>query len=72
MIFEVTTLKSRAHRRTVQLHSYHHNTKYDTLHIGNVVQYRLFLPVKIRVSDTTKVKDSLSVFLGSRVFIERQ
>lgn len=69
MYFEVTTDKQRAHRRTMQLHSYHHNNKYDTIHVGDLVKYRLFLPMRIRVADTTKVKDSLSVFLGSKVFI---
>ncbi|WP_147201789.1 hypothetical protein [Segetibacter aerophilus] len=72
MIFEITTSKERAHRRTVQLHSYNHNSKYDTTHIGDVVRYRLFLPVRIRPSDSTRVKDSLSIFLGSRVMIEKQ
>jgi hypothetical protein len=72
MIFEVTYLKERAHRRTLQLHAYNTKNKYDTMHVGNLVKYRLFLPVKIRVADTTRVKDSLSKFLGSSVFIEKQ
>ncbi|MGI8634820.1 MAG: hypothetical protein ACR2KZ_05395 [Segetibacter sp.] len=72
VIFEITISKERAHRRTVQLHNYHHNSKYDTTHVGEIVRYRLFLPVRIRVSDTTRVKDSLSTFLGSKVFIEKQ
>jgi hypothetical protein len=72
VIFEVTTLKERAHKRTVQLHNYKHNSKYDTVHVGDVVRYRLFLPVRMRPSDSTRVKDSLSVFLGSHVTIEKQ
>ncbi|WP_297820265.1 hypothetical protein [Segetibacter sp.] len=71
MIFEITTLKARAHKRTVQLHSYKHNSKYDTIHVGPVVNYRLFLPVRIRPSDTTRVKDSLSIFFGSGVRVEK-
>ena len=71
-IFEITTSKERAHRRTMQLHNYHHNSKYDTAHVGDIVRYRLFLPVRVRVADTTKVKDSLSIFLGSKVSIEKQ
>lgn len=72
MVFEVTTLKDRALKRTRQLHSYNHNSKYDTVHVGDVVRYRLFLPVRIKPADTTRVKDSLGVFLGSRVTVERQ
>lgn len=69
MIFEVTTLKERARKRTMQLHSYNTKSKYDTIHVDEMVKYRLFLPVKIRPSDTTRVKDSLTAFLGSKVFI---
>ncbi|MDQ6814869.1 MAG: hypothetical protein M3040_14130 [Bacteroidota bacterium] len=72
MIFEVTNLKERAHRRTQQLHRYNTKNKYDTVHVGDVVKYRLFLPVRIRLADTTRVKDSLRKFLGSTVFIEKQ
>lgn len=72
MIFEVTTSKERALKRTAQLHSYHHNSKYDTVRVGDVVRYRLFLPVRIKPTDTTRVKDSLSIFLGSRVRVDRQ
>lgn len=72
MIFEVTNSKERAHLRTMKLHSYNKKNKYDTVHVGDIVKYRLFMPVKIRVADTTRVKDSLSKFLGSHVFIEKQ
>ena len=71
MIFEVTPSYEREHRRTVQLHSYNHKNKYDTVHVGDAVKYRLFLPVTIRPRDTTRVKDSLGTFLGSRVFVEK-
>jgi hypothetical protein len=71
MIFEVTTLKESARKRTMQLKSYNTRSKYDTMHVGDVVRYRLFIPVKIRPSDTTRVKDSLNTFLGSKIFIEK-
>lgn len=71
MIFEVTNVYQRAHKRTAQLQSYNTRSKYDTVHVNNVVKYRLFVPVKIRPADTTRVKDSLSKFLGSKVFIEK-
>lgn len=72
MIFEITPLKERAHRRTMQLRSYGTVNKYDTIHDNDIVKYRLFVPVKIRSSDTTRVKDSLATFLGSQVHIEKQ
>lgn len=72
MIFEVTSSYSRAHKRTMQLQSYNTRSKYDTVHENDMVKYRLFLPVKIRSADTTRVKDSLAKFLGSKVFIVKQ
>jgi hypothetical protein len=72
MVFEVTPSYERAHRRTMQLQSYNTRSRYDTIHVNDVVKYRLFLPLKIRPADTTHVKDSLSKFLGSRVFIVKQ
>lgn len=72
MIFEVTDLAQRAHKRTMQLHSYNTKSKYDTIHVNDMVKYRLFVPVRVRPADTTRVKDSLSKFLGSRVFIVKQ
>lgn len=72
MIFEVTSVKERAHKRTMQLHSYNHNSKYDTTHVGDAVRYRLFFPVRIKPADTTRVKDSLSIFLGSKIRVEKQ
>lgn len=71
MIFEVTDLKARAYKRTMQLNSYNTRNKYDTIHQNNIVKYRLFVPVRIRSADTTRVKDSLSIFLGSKIFIEQ-
>lgn len=71
MIFEITTSKERAHRRTVQLRSYNTRNKYDTMHVGDFINYRLFVPMKIRASDTTHIKDSLSRFLGSSIIIEK-
>lgn len=72
MIFEITPLLQRAHKRTMQLHSYNTRSKYDTIHENEMVKYRLFIPLRIRPADTTHVKDSLSKFLGSKVFIVKQ
>ncbi len=72
MIFEITKLRQRANRRTLQLHSLHSYTQYDSVGTGDSVKYRLFLPVKIRTADIRRVKDSLHVFFGGRIIAEKQ
>lgn len=72
MIFETTNLKGRADRRTAQLHLLHSYTKVDTIRNGPNVLYRLYLPMKIRMTDTTHVKDSLKIFFGGLITAERQ
>jgi hypothetical protein len=72
MIFEVTYSRDRAVRRTTKLQSYNTRSLYDSLYVNNLMKYRLFLPVKIRPADTTRVKDSLRIFLGSRITVEKQ
>ena len=72
MVFETTKWKKRADKRTYQLHLLHSYTKIDSLHIGDSVMYRLYLPMKIRMSDTTHTKDSLKIFFGGTINAERQ
>ncbi len=72
MIFETTIKKSRADRRTYQLHALHAYTKFDTIHIADSTLYRLYLPMKIRIADTTRIKDSLKIFFGGNIIAERQ
>ena len=72
MIFETTIKKSRADRRTYQLHAMHSYTKVDTIHIADSILYRLYLPMKIKINDTTRIKDSLKIFFGGKINAERQ
>lgn len=71
IIFETTRYRARANTRTAQLHRFNSYTKIDTITVNDSLRYRLYLPVKIRPADTTRYKDSLSAFFGSRVFIQK-
>ncbi len=72
MIFETTKKKYRADKRTYQLHALHSYTKIDTIHIADSIMYRLYLPMKIKIADTTRIKDSLKIFFGGVITAERQ
>lgn len=72
MVFETTKWKGRADKRTYQLRFHRSYTKIDTIRIGDSILYRLYLPMKIRMSDTTHVKDSLKIFFGGNILAERQ
>lgn len=72
MIFETTKWKKRADRRTNQLHVLHSYSQYDTVQIGDSLIYRLYLPMKIKMADTTHVQDSLKIFFGGKITAERQ
>lgn len=72
MVFEITKSKERALTRTEQLNNLHSYTQYDSIPINDsVAYYRLFLIMKVAAADTTHVKDSLRIFFGSRVFMEK-
>ncbi|WP_018611458.1 hypothetical protein [Segetibacter koreensis] len=72
MVFEITKSKERATSRTAQLNNLHSYTQYDSIPINDsVAYYRLFLPMKINPADTTHVKDSLRIFFGKKIFIEK-
>lgn len=72
MVFEITKSKERALARTEQLNNLHSYTQYDSIPINDsVAYYRLFLMMKVAAADTTHVKDSLQIFFGSRVFMEK-
>lgn len=70
MIFEVTGNKDRAFVRTARLKNYKIKVSVDTLVNGDSTRYRLFIPVRINVSDTARYKDSLSRFFARPVIIE--
>jgi len=72
MVFEVTKSKERAHSRTAQLNDLHSYTQYDSIPINDSVAYfRLFLMMKVAPADTTRVKDSLQIWFGKKVFMEK-
>ena len=72
MIFEITKTRARAERRTLQLQSLHSYTKYDSIRIADSLFYRLYLPLKAKPADTTHLKDSLKIFFGHKIRIEKQ
>jgi hypothetical protein len=72
MIFEITRLKERAINRTRQLNTLRSRTTYDTIRVNDSLRYRLFLPVRIRPIDTVRYKDSLRIFFGNKIRVERQ
>ena len=70
-IFEVTSLRSRAIIRTTQLKQYGVNGLYDSFSRDNVMWYRLFIYKNILPQDTTRVKDSLSLYFGRKVRLQK-
>ncbi len=70
-IFEVTSLRSRAIVRTTQLKQYGVNGLYDSFSRDNVMWYRLFIYKNILPQDTTRVKDSLSLYFGRKVRLQK-
>lgn len=71
MAFEVYRFKERAIARTIQLQKFGTPVKMDTIVVRDSLRYRLYLPVSINRADTTRVKDSLSILFGTRVFIAK-
>ena len=67
MVFETTRFKISAASRSEQLIQFGVPVKVDTILVRDSVRYRLYVPMKIRQSDSTKVKDSLSLLLGSPI-----
>jgi hypothetical protein len=73
MIFEITKSEERAHSRTAQLNNLQSNTQYDSIPINDsVAYYRLFLPMKVASADTPRIKDSLEIFFGKKIFLEKE
>jgi hypothetical protein len=70
-IFEVTSLRTRAVVRTTQLKQFGVNGLYDSFNRDNIKWYRLFIYKNIFPQDTAKVKDSLSLYFGRKVRLER-
>ena len=72
MIFEITDWKEKAYQKTAQLNRLHSATKIDTVHKLGIVYYRLYLPIKIKNSDSARITDSLKIFFGSKITALKQ
>ncbi len=70
-IFEVTGLRTRAITRTSQLQQFGVNGLYDSFTRDNTKWYRLFIYKNILPQDTIRVKDSLTLYFGRKVRLER-
>jgi hypothetical protein len=55
--------KVRAFKRTEALRSYGHNVKMET---SDSITFKLFIPIKGNLADTTRMKDSLGVIFGKK------
>lgn len=71
VIHEITKWKERANKRTTQLNQLGIKSYFDSVVIRDTLRYRLFVYQKIQPADTTKAKDSLSIFFGRRVRLEK-
>jgi hypothetical protein len=69
-IFETTASGLRARTRTAQLNSYGNHAGFDSFMNNNTRYFSLYLLNTNKLSDTTKVKDSFSLYLQRPVKIE--
>lgn len=67
VIHETTKWKQRVVARTTQLAQFGLRNHYDSLIIRDTLRYRMFIYQNIPLSDTNRVKDSLSLYFGRRV-----
>jgi hypothetical protein len=70
-VFEITKWKERVTKRTSQLAEYGIKSFYDSMIIRDTLRYRMFVYQKISPADSIKVRDSLSLFFGRKVRLER-
>jgi disulfide bond formation protein DsbB len=70
-IFEITKRRERAITRTAQLNQFGLQSGFDSSIIRDTLRYRLFVYKNVRLADSVKVKDSLSLYFGRRVSLER-
>jgi nucleoid DNA-binding protein len=72
MIFDVTKSKERIFARSERLKRDGITFKIDTTTINDTLRYRMFIPKRLRATDTLRVKDSLSIFFSRRVIVEKR
>lgn len=70
-IFEITKWKERVDKRTAQLAQFGIKSYYDSMIIRDTLRYRIFVYQKIMPADTVRVKDSLSLYFGRKVRLEK-
>lgn len=70
-IFEITKWKERVDKRTAQLAQYGIKAMYDSMVIRDTLRYRMFIYQKIPLQDSARVRDSLSLYFGRRVRLEK-
>lgn len=71
VIHETTMRRQRALTRTNQLNEFGLRSFIDSMKIRDTLYYRMFIYKNIMPADTTRVRDSLSVYFGRRVRLER-
>ena len=69
--FETTASRTRAVTRTEQLKEYGVPALFDSINVQNQQWYRLFIYQSIMPRDTTRIKDSLSLYFGRKVKLQR-
>ncbi len=55
-------LRERALARTSQLNTYGNRARFDTVYIGDSLRYRLYIPMRLPVSDTVRARTRLPNF----------
>ena len=72
LIFDVTKSKERVFARSARLKKDGVAFKIDTLRINDTLNYRMYIPKKLRAVDTLRVRDSLVKFFVKRIIVERK
>lgn len=71
LIFDITRSSQRIQQRSDRLRRDGVFFKVDTLTQSDSTVYRMYIPKKLRNTDTTRVKDSLYKFFIKRIIVER-
>jgi hypothetical protein len=71
VIHEITKWRERATKRTSQLNQLGIKSTFDSMVMRDTLRYRLFVYKSIQPADTNKAKDSLSIFFGRKVRLEK-
>ncbi len=72
MIFDVTKSRQRILSRSERLTKDGVRFKVDTLYLNDSLYYRMFIPKKLLVRDTLRVRDSLVKFFQKNIIVEQR